>query len=86
MAVPAVCSSRLGCFVQRWTFPFVPDTNLLPLSGSQGVSNYTMSLSQLELTYRWAFAPLAEPPVLTLAAKRLAQLCCGSWMSCVLRV
>ncbi|CAK0779954.1 hypothetical protein CVIRNUC_004898 [Coccomyxa viridis] len=38
--------------LQRWTFPFVPDTNLLPLSGSQGVSKYTMSLSQLELTYR----------------------------------
>ena len=37
----------------------MPDTNLLPLSGSQGVSNYTMSLSQLELTYRRALAPLA---------------------------
>ena len=38
--------------VQRWTFPFVPDTNLLPLSGNQGVSSYTMSLARLELTYR----------------------------------
>ncbi len=40
------------CLLQRWTFPFVPDTNLLPLSGTQGVSSYRMSLSRLELTYR----------------------------------
>ena len=38
--------------LQRWTFPFVPDTNLLPLSGNQGVSSYTMSLARLELTYK----------------------------------
>lgn len=38
--------------MQRWTFPFVPDTNLLPLSGNQGVSSYTMSLARLELTYK----------------------------------
>lgn len=40
------------CLLQRWTFPFVPDTNLLPLSGSQGVSSYTMSLSRLEVIYK----------------------------------
>ena len=79
MAVPAV-SSLLRCFLQRWTFPFVPDTNLLPLSGSQGVSNYTMSLSQLELTYRQALLQLAVLIVChrvpTLTAERLAQLSC----------
>ena len=37
----------------------MPDTNLLPLSGSQGVSSYIMSLSQLELTYRRALASLS---------------------------
>ena len=85
MAAPAV-SSLLRCFLQRWTFPFVPDTNLLPLSGSQGVSNYTMSLSQLELTYRRA---LPLPALLiachripTSTAGRLAQL---SWTVCRLR-
>ena len=50
----------------------MPDTNLLPLSGTQGVSSYTMSLSQLELTYRRALAPLAPQVVchrvLTLSA------------------
>lgn len=30
----------------------MPDTNLLPLSGNQGVSSYTMSLARLELTYK----------------------------------
>lgn len=77
MALPAV-SSLLRCFLQRWTFPFVPDTNLLPLSGSQGVSNYTMSLSQLELTYRQAPPLLALLMVChrmpTLPAERLPQL------------
>ncbi len=38
--------------MQRWTFPFVPDTNLLPLSGTQGVSSYKMSMSRLEVTYK----------------------------------
>ena len=40
------------CLLQRWTFPFVPDTNLLPLSGTQGVSSYRMSMSRLKVTYK----------------------------------
>ena len=61
----------------------MPDTNLLPLSGSQGVSNYTMSLSQLELTYRRALAPFALLAACRRvpSARRLAQLhglCRGS--------
>ena len=28
--------------VQRWTFPFVPDTNLLPLVGPWGPSSYRL--------------------------------------------
>jgi hypothetical protein len=31
--------------LQRWTFPFVPDTNLLPLDGAWGPSSFRLARS-----------------------------------------
>ncbi len=41
--------------MQRWTFPLVPDTNLLPQGGDWGASSFRLNRS---FTYKYAHAVL----------------------------
>ena len=58
--------------LQRWVFPFVPDTNLLPAAGAHGPSTYTYSRHHIYRHARSLFPALnvSLPP-----PGRLHRLC-----------